>query len=283
MMGVVKNVVAVERSIPKGIRDIMPPVYKLKNISYSYGATTALANLNVSLDSGKFYGIVGPNGCGKTTLLDLLIGTKEPATGTVRFKGRLLADYSKRQLARQVALVPQDFRIGFDYTVEELVLMGRHPYIPRFGTPSLEDMALVDEAMRTIGIDHFANRLVTELSGGEKQRVVVARALAQNTKVLLFDEATASLDVRYTLQIFNGVRKLVAEEGRTVVAVIHNLNLAAAYCDELVFMEKGTIYNTGPVAKVLTADAIREVFGVEALVKFNEFSQALQVAYRYGK
>ncbi len=257
--------------------------YSLKNVSYNYGTTSALESLNLTLNPGKFYGIVGPNGCGKTTLLDLLVGNKEQATGSVHFKGLPLADYSKRQLARQVALVPQDFRIGFDYTVEELVLMGRHPYIPRFGSPSVEDMALVDAAMQTIGIDHFANRLVTELSGGEKQRVVVARALAQDTPVLLFDEATASLDVRYTLQIFNGVRKLVQEEGRTVVAVIHNLNLAAAYCDELIFMEKGTIYNTGAVAGVLTPGAIREVFGVEALVKFNEFSQAIQVAYRYGK
>ncbi len=257
-------------------------VYNLKNVSYNYGNTVALHKLSLTLHPGKFYGIVGPNGCGKTTLLDLLVGSKEPVAGTIFFKEKPLEMYSKRQLAQQVALVPQDFKIGFDYTVEELVLMGRHPYIPRFGTPSVDDLNLVDTAMHTIGIEHFGKRLVTELSGGEKQRVVVARALAQNTEVLLFDEATSNLDVRYTLQIFNGVQTLVQDEQRTVVAVIHNLNLAAAYCDELIFMEKGKIHKIGSVAEVLTAETIQDVFGVESSVNYNEFSKATQIAYRYG-
>ena len=261
----------------------MTAIYKLTNVNYNYGTTIALHDLSLTLNSGKFYGIVGPNGCGKTTLLDLLVGSKTPATGSVQFLEKSLAEYSKRQLAQQVALVPQEFEIGFDYTVEELVLMGRHPYIPRFGTPSAEDMALVDEAMRVIGIDHFGTRLVTELSGGEKQRVVVARALAQDTPVLLFDEATSNLDVRYTLQIFNGVKSRVQSDGRTVIAVIHNLNLAAAYCDELIFMEQGHIRQMGSVEEVLTAATIQAVFGVDASVKYNDFSKATQVAYRYGK
>ncbi len=260
---------------------MMTEGYHLNKVSYGYGATPVLQDLTLSLSPGKFYGIVGPNGCGKTTLLDLLVGSKEPDSGSVSFMGQELQQYTKRQLAREVALVPQEFNIGFDYTVEEVILMGRHPYIPRFGSPSPQDWLLVEEAMATIGISHFGKRAITELSGGEKQRVVVARALAQDTPVLLFDEATSNLDVQYTLEIFNEVRQLVQEQGRTVIAVMHNLNFAAAYCDEILFMQAGRILKQGPVTEVMTSATIHEVFGVESEVRFDPFSQTQQVAYRY--
>ena len=257
--------------------------YQLRNICYSYAATPALSDINLDVTPGRFYGLVGPNGCGKTTLLDLLVGSKAAAAGTVRFNNRPLGDYRKRDLARLVSLVPQDFAIGFAFTVEEVVLMGRHPYIPRFAAPSATDWQLVDDAMTTIGIDHFGKRYVNELSGGEKQRVAVARALAQDTPVLLLDEATASLDVQYTLQIFNVVKKLVEDEGRTVIAVIHNLNLAAAYCDEILFMKEGRLMRQGSVGEVLEPGIISEVFGVESAVKFDPFSQTNQISFKYWK
>jgi len=183
--------------------------FGLTGVSFAYGETRALADLTISLAPGKFYGIVGPNGCGKTTFLDLLTGTKSPEQGSVTFMDRPVADYRRRDLARLVALVPQDFGIDFAFTVQEVVLMGRHPHIGRFASPAAEDWRQVDSAMAAIGITHFKDRFVNELSGGEKQRVVVARALAQQTPYLLFDEATSSLDVRYTMQIFNEARRLV--------------------------------------------------------------------------
>ena len=255
--------------------------FGLTGVSFAYGETPALADLNISLAPGKFYGIVGPNGCGKTTFLDLLTGTKSPDQGSVFFMDRPVAEYRRRDLARLVALVPQDFGIDFAFTVQEVVLMGRHPHIGRFASPGAEDWRQVDAAMAAIGISHFKDRFVNELSGGEKQRVVVARALAQHTPYLLFDEATSSLDVQYTMQIFNVARRLVQEEGRTVVAVIHNLNLAAAYCDELIFMQKGNVAASGPTDAVLDPALIKQVFGVESRVAFDAFSNTQQISFRY--
>ncbi|MFQ6758145.1 MAG: ABC transporter ATP-binding protein [Deltaproteobacteria bacterium] len=255
--------------------------FGLTGVSFAYGETPALADLDISLQPGKFYGIVGPNGCGKTTFLDLLTGTKSPDRGSVTFMDRPVADYLRRDLARLVALVPQDFAIDFAFTVQEVVLMGRHSHIGRFASPGAEDWQQVDAAMAAIGISHFKDRFVNELSGGEKQRVVVARALAQQTPCLLFDEATSSLDVQYTMQIFNVAKKLVQEEGRTVIAVIHNLNLAAAYCDELIFMKKGKVAASGPTNTVLESAMIKKVFGVESRVAFDAFSNTQQISFRY--
>ena len=255
--------------------------YAIHNVSYRYGETSALNNISLALPTGKFYGLVGPNGCGKTTFLDLLVGSKEPESGSVSFNGQQLSAFKRRDLARQIALVPQDFAIGFSFTVEEVVLMGRHPYINRFASPSAEDWDLIEEAMATIGISHYRKRYVNELSGGEKQRAVVARALAQDTPVLIFDEATSNLDIQYTLQIFNVVRKLVQEKGRTVIAVIHNLNLAAAYCDEILFMKEGRLLQHGPIEEVMKPAIIKEVFDVDSEIRLDPFSQARQVSFRY--
>ena len=255
--------------------------FGLTGVSFAYGDTPALADLTISLAPGRFYGVVGPNGCGKTTFLDLLTGGKTPDQGSVTFMDRPVAEYRRRDLARLVALVPQDFAIDFAFTVQEVVLMGRHPHIGRFASPGAEDWRQVEAAMAAIGISHFRERFVNELSGGEKQRVVVARALAQHTSYLLFDEATSSLDVRYTMQIFNVAKRLVQEKGRTVIAVIHNLNLAAAYCDELIFMEKGKVAACGPTDSVLDPGMIKKVFGVESRVAFDAFSKTQQISFRY--
>jgi iron complex transport system ATP-binding protein len=256
-------------------------LYTLKEVSFAYGTVPVLQDVNLTLQPGKFYGVIGPNGCGKTTFLDLLTGIKSQRTGNILYKGKELGSYSKRELAQQLALVPQEFDTGFGFTVEEIVLMGRHPHIDRFSTPSKEDWLIVDQAMEYIGIGGLRDRYTNNLSGGQKQRAVVARALAQNAPVLLFDEATSSLDVKYTLQIFNIARELVRKEKRTVIAVMHNLNLAAAYCDYSIFMKDGRIAKHGPTAKTMTAETISDVFDVRAKVAFDSFNQAQQVSFQY--
>ena len=256
-------------------------LYDISDVVFAYDTTPVLHDINLSLAPGKFYGIVGPNGCGKTTFLDLLIGSKTPKSGTITFREKPLDSYSKRDLAKDLALVPQEFDTGFGFTVEEIVLMGRHPYIKRFSSPSSEDWLRIDQAMDSIGIAELKDRYTNTLSGGQKQRAVVARALAQDTPVTLFDEATSSLDVKYTLQIFNIARKLVQEQGRTVIAVIHNLNLAAAYCDDIILMKEGIIYKYGQTAETLTSEAILEVFGVQTQVARDPFNQSYQISFKY--
>ena len=256
-------------------------LFAIEGISFAYDENPVLDGIDLTLSAGQFYGIVGPNGCGKTTFLDLLTGSRKPRTGTITYKGRRLDAYGRRELARQLSLVPQEFDTGFGFTVEEIVMMGRHPHIDRFATPSQADWDAVDEALSAIGIAPLRFRYTNTLSGGQKQRTVVARALAQDTPVIFFDEATASLDIKYTLQIFNLARRLVKNEGRTVIAVIHNLDLAAAYCDHLVFMKEGRLYLEGPTSSTMTAETIAEVFGVRSRVAPDLFNGRLHISYHY--
>lgn len=251
------------------------------DLCFAYGKTAVLQDINIALQTGKFYGIIGPNGCGKTTLLDLLTGNKKSSAGSVRLFDAPLGSYSKKDLALLLALVPQEYDTGFGFSVEEVVLMGRHPHIPRFSSPAPADWAHVDNALKAIGITEIRNRYTGTLSGGQKQRTVVARALAQDTPLLLFDEATSSLDIKYTLQIFNLARDLVQKQNRTIIAVMHNLNLAAAYCDEIMIMNEGRIVRSGPTTTTLTADIIKDVFGVDSNIFWDEYNSSQQISFRY--
>jgi iron complex transport system ATP-binding protein len=232
-------------------------------VSVERGGRKILREVTVHLEPGKFTAIVGPNGSGKSTLLRAMAGLWAVSAGEIRFDGTPLPRLARREIARRIAFVPQDTRIDFAFTVQELVAMGRHPHRGRFQRESGIDRAAVADALRRCDVEHLADRAANELSGGERQRVLIARSLAAQPEVVLLDEPTSSLDIEHALDVLDLCREL-ARDGRAVAVALHDLNAVARYADLVVLMDEGQVDGTGPVHTVLTPDAIRKVFGVEA-------------------
>ena len=256
-------------------------LFQLTALSFAYRKSLVLENIDLQLSSGKFYGVIGGNGSGKSTLLELLMGTLSPVSGTIAYQNKSLSDYSRKELATKLALVPQHFSMDFEYRVKNVVLMGRHPHIPRFSSPSSHDNETVEHAMDTMDILHLQNRPVVALSGGELQRVIMARALAQETEVLILDEATSNLDIQHTIAIMQVIRKRVEENGLTVIAAIHDLNLAAAFCDDCLVLKDGHIYAHDTVDTIFTTDLLQSVFAVNASVAQNPKTGSPQIQFKY--
>ena len=250
------------------------------NVSFRYarGAPLVVDGVSLRLRSGAFVGILGPNGSGKTTLLRLLSGTRRPTAGRVLLGERPLSTLSRRDVARQVAVVPQETELAFEYRAIELVLMGRHSHLSPFAIEGPEDLRIAGEAMAATGTAHLAERLFHELSGGEKQRVVIASALAQiwsdasasAPKVALLDEPTASLDLGFQLEIASLLRRLNEDHGVTLAISTHDLNRAASICHELVMMRNGRVVAAGPTNDVLTPENVRALYDVDADVHVHE-------------
>ncbi len=241
------------------------------------GRAFALDGVSFTVERGSLTGLLGPNGCGKTTLLKLIAGVLRPDQGTVALEGRSVADVPRRQLARRVAVVPQETHPAFDYTVLEMVLMGRHPHLGMLQLEGPGDLQIAGEALAATGTAHLAARSYMTLSGGEKQRVVIAGALAQQPDVLILDEPTASLDLAFQLEVAALLSRLNRERGVTMVLATHDLNLAAALCDMLVLIRDGRVLARGAVRDVLTPEMVQQLYGVEADVRFHERSGHMTV------
>lgn len=247
-------------------------------VSFSYGRRTiaararpeserrVLSKVSLAIGDGELVGILGPNGSGKTTLLKLLGGSLAPTSGAVSLDDRPLREWPRRELARRVAFVPQETHAPFDFTVLDIVLMGRFPHLGRFALEGPHDLAIARRALEATDAAQFAGRSFSTLSGGEKQRVVIASALAQSPRLLLLDEPTASLDVGHQLEVQTLVRRL-NRDGVTMVLSTHDLNLAAALCDRLVLLREGQVFGAGRTDAVLTPGAIRLLYGVDADVE----------------
>jgi iron complex transport system ATP-binding protein len=240
--------------------------FALSGVSFAYGARPVLHGLDIALAPGRLYGIIGPNGSGKSTLLHLLAGHLAPSQGTVTLNHRSVAAYPPGEFARLCALVAQESAPNFPFTVYEAVLMGRHPHIPRFARPADTDLARVEHALAAMELGELRDRPLAALSGGERQRTAVARGLAQDAPALLLDEPTSAMDIRHAMATMAELARLAREEGRTVVTVLHDLNLAARNCDFLFMLDKGTVHAYGNVSRTLTPENIHAVFGVRAAI-----------------
>jgi iron complex transport system ATP-binding protein len=241
------------------------------NVSFRYaaGAPLVVDGVTIRLATGALAGILGPNGSGKTTLLRLLSGTRHPSSGRVLLTDRPLDQLSRRESAMQIAVVPQETELASEYRAIEIVLMGRHPHLGLLTVEGPEDIRIAEEAMAATGTSHLAERFFHELSGGEKQRVVIAAALAQSAKLLLLDEPTASLDLGYQLEIASLLQRLNRNHGITMAISTHDLNLAASICRELILMRDGRVLAAGPTADVLTPENVRRLYDVDADVQIN--------------
>ena len=247
-------------------------------VSFEYDTSAVLRDVSLAVPSGGLVGVLGPNGSGKTTLLGVLAGLLSPSSGHVTLGGDPLAAFSRRALARRMAMVPQETHVAFDYDVLEVVLMGRYPHLKAFQVEGSADLRYAHQALDATGTAHLSARRFATLSGGEKQRVVIASALTQlsggvdptgQSQILLLDEPTASLDLGYQLEVSRLIRSL-GDQGITIIVSTHDLNFAARVCHHLVLLRNGRVLAAGPTEDVLNADAVAQLFGVEARVGYDE-------------
>jgi len=239
------------------------PALELAGVEVALGGAAILRGVDLAVAPGEVVGLVGCNGAGKTTLLRLVTRVLAPDSGEIRIEGRPVAGYRRRELARCVAVVPQETSVPFPFRVAEVVLMGRTPHLGALAFDSREDLDRAREAMEQVGVAHLADRSILDLSGGERQLVMVARALVQEPRVLLFDEPTAFLDLRHRMEVLARVRGL-ARRGAAALVVSHDLGLAARLCDRLALLARGRILAVGSPGEVLTPERLREGFGVVA-------------------
>ena len=253
------------------------PAVDAQSISFSVEATKLLDRVDIRAERGQFVGLIGPNGAGKSTLLRAISNVLSYQEGAVSLHGEELRSLSARRVAELLALVPQIAPYTQGFTAFELVLMGRYPHLGRFRVEGAADDRIAREAMRLTETEGFASRTIETLSGGERQRVFLARAVAQQPQVLLLDEPTSNLDVLHQLKILTLVRELV-DGGLTAIAAIHDLNLAARFCDRLVLLAEGRVVTDGSAQDVLTPETIASAFGVESAIYREPATGALAVS-----
>jgi iron complex transport system ATP-binding protein len=216
-----------------------------KQLSLGYRKKTVIDDLNISFCEGEFCALLGPNGAGKSTLLKAIIGFLKPQSGEIIIAKKSLESWHSQDLAKEISLIPQDAQLSFDYTVQELVQMGRFPYLGFWQKYSRNDKLVVNEVLEKLNLFNMKDNLYSQLSGGERRRVLIARALVQQTKIMLLDEAFANLDINHQREIMQLLSKIEEEEGKLIVLVSHNINLSAEYCNRIIMMKQGKIIADG--------------------------------------
>lgn len=250
---------------------------QVKNISFSIDEKEILKDISFNVPKGSFIGIIGPNGSGKSTLLKNIYRLHKPSSGSIILDNKDLSKMKDKECARDIAVLAQESSTNFDFTVQQIVKMGRYPYKSVFEDYSKEDIEMVKNMLYKVGLEDYGDRSFFALSGGEKQRVLIARALVQNTDFLILDEPTNHLDIGYQIQLMDLVKSL----NIATLAAIHDMNLAAMYCDYLIVMKAGKIIKFGAVEEVIDAEMLKEVFGVNAYVGTNPMNNKLQVSFMH--
>jgi len=250
----------------------------VRNVDFSYDSRHVLHDVSFELEAGAMVGLIGPNGSGKSTLIKLLSRVRRPIGGHIKFRGQDIEKIAPARLARHVAVVPQDPTVAFSFTGLEAVMTGRYPHIGRFGFETQRDIDIAQRAMAFTDTIHLQERRIEEMSGGEKQRLFLARALAQEPELLLLDEPTTHLDINHQIEIMDLMRKLHNERNLTVLSVTHDLNIAAEYFDTLLVLSEGRLVSQGDPPRVITEDMIRTVYRAQVVVGENPRTGAPHIA-----
>jgi iron complex transport system ATP-binding protein len=253
-------------------------ILQAEQVSYGHDGNTILRNVEFEVAAGELVGLIGPNGAGKSTLIKIISGLWSGAKGYITLLDKPLKRYSTRQIAQIIAQVPQITALDFPFSVHQIVMMGRNPFLSRFELEAQHDRQIVQRAMQRTNTLALADRLIGTLSGGERQRVLIARALTQEPRLLLLDEPTANLDIQHQIAILDLVRDLVQHDGLGAVAAVHDLELAARFCDRVVLIYEGEILANGTPDVVLTADNIRHAYEVESQAYVDPITGHLRIA-----
>ncbi len=252
---------------------------ELINIVSGYYDKKVIRNLSANFKIGEFCALLGPNGAGKSTLLKTICGFLDLSQGEINIKGLSIKKWKQKELAKILSLIPQDFQLQFDYTVEDLVLMGRFPYLNYWRNYSQKDKNIVDKTLTQLDLDKFKNKLFSQLSGGERQRVSIARALVQQTEVILMDEAFSHLDINHQIEIMELLSRINKNQNKLIILISHNINLASEYCDRIVMMKQGRILADGKPEEIVTKKNIHKLYEANLEIIRNPVSGKPNLVY----
>lgn len=250
---------------------------RINQLNFAYRENNVLTNIDLSVGEAEFVGIIGPNGAGKSTLLKLILGFLDSKTENIFLNDKLISNFQSKEIGKLIAYVPQETEFNFSYTALDIVRMGRYPYSKGIAYLSNDDEKIVVQSIQQMEIEDFANRNFHELSGGEKQRVVLASALAQQPKILLLDEPTSALDLHHQMDIYKILKTLQMQNDLTAIVVTHDINLASQFCERIILMNKGEIVKDGKPDEVLQFKLIQEIFGVNVYIDINPMTNSLYI------
>ena len=252
-------------------------ILDIENLDFSYGDNTVLKNVTMKVGPSEFIGIIGPNGAGKSTLLKLIDGIHLHTDGKIIIHNDPIELMPRKTLAQQIAYLPQEVDLTFAYSVEDIVKMGRFPHMQGIRLYSDKDEKVVQEVMDLLDINQFCSRSIHELSGGEKQRVMIASALAQEPNILLLDEPTSALDLHHQIEIYQILKNLQKNNQLTVIVVTHDINLASQFCERMILINKGELISDGAPDKVLNFQILQKIFGVKVYIDINPMTKSLYI------